>query len=464
MQEHHRDEPAGLRPAESSAAVRPAAADRAQIPVAVFVAGCAVLALGSSIAVGFEPRGQPWAAIILMAVLGIVAERLDMNLYGDSRVSVSALFMLTTAVALGPTAVVIVNVAVAAAGHLGHGRPPHKLIFNASVFVLAGLAAFSVYHATRAMTPFDGRHFDALAVVLAALADFAVNTVLVAVVVSLSSRLSPRKVWTEDFSWLLPHYAVLGVLAFVLTLAYRGFGMYGVLGFVAPALMTRFSMKQYVDRTERTVFELRSKNANIDSLRHELAEAYNETLSAFVAALDTRDTETQGHSTRVMELSLAIGALLGIETESREWLDLKHGAILHDVGKIGVPDAILRKAGALTPEEWVSIREHPMHGYRMLREVRFLESAAELVLCHHERVDGEGYPRRLKGDEIPLGARIFTVADTFDAITSARPYKPARPDAEACAEIARHSGTQFDARVVAALLQLKRGASRQKAA
>jgi len=302
-------------------------------------------------------------------------------------------------------------------------------------------------------SPYDGRPAQAVAMVAAAIANFGVSSLLVAMIIAYTGNLSIKNVWREKFAWLVPHYAAFGVLAFPLTLAYRELGVLGVLGLVAPVLMSRFTMKQYVERTERTVTELRMKQTEVEGLSDELANAYNETITALVSALDTRDVETHGHSLRVAEMSLALGRDLGIDENSREWLDLKHGALLHDVGKIGVPDAILRKPGSLTQDEWAAIREHPAHGYKMLHGVQFLAGAAELVYAHHERFDGEGYPRLLAGDNIPLGARIFAVADTFDAITSERPYKRARSVAEACAEIQRHSGTQFDPRVVDALFR-----------
>ncbi len=408
----------------------------------------------------FSPSGEEWLTIALITVLGMAAERLDINVYGEGRVSVSALFMVTAAVLFGPVAVLLVCPPVALAGHVRRGRPLYKLVFNLSVFVLAALASAYGYRLAESFMPHEARPLEMAAVITAALAHFGVSSVLVAAIIAYTGTLSMRRVWSEKFAWLLPHFVVLGFLAFLLTIAYREYAGYGLLGFTVPALMTRFTMKQYVDRTERTVRELREKHAEVEELSRELAEAYNETLTAFVSALDTRDVETHGHSARVAELSLEIGRAMGVKPNSREWLDLGHGATLHDVGKIGVPDAILRKPGPLTPDEWEVIRTHPMHGYRMLSGVRFLSSAAELVLCHHERFDGGGYPRRLKGEEIPLAARIFAVADTYDAITSERPYKAARSEAEACAEILRHSGTQFDPRVVEILLRLKSGSSK----
>ena len=430
------------------------AAVAARLPLAAEALIAAVAASVAAFIVVVQPDGvaRDVGALVLLALLGMAAERFDINLYEDSRLSLSAVFLVTAAIALGPGAVAVAGVAVALAGHAGRGRAFYKLLFNISTFVAAGLASAYVYRAMGAAAP-EGRIFDAGSAILAAGANFAVASVLVTLAVAASGGGTVRAIWAEKFAWLLPHFVLMGFLAFILTMAYGAFGLYGILGFVAPVLMQRFTMKQYVDRTGHTVRELREKNDRISELRTEVEEAYSETLDAFVSALDLRDTETHGHSTRVAELSLRIGEMLGVRA-GPEWFDLKHGAMLHDVGKIGVPDAILRKRGTLDEQDWEAIRQHPAHGYNMLKNVRFLAGAAELVLCHHERYDGKGYPRGLRGEEIPLAARIFAVADTFDAITSTRPYKPSFSVAHACREINAHRGTQFDPRAVDALLLL----------
>ncbi|MHB8376440.1 MAG: HD-GYP domain-containing protein [Dehalococcoidia bacterium] len=444
--------PLRLLEAEPAAGVH---GDALSARAVVLIAALDVAALVAAAHAAIVPGAVQVPLLLLMLSLGVLAERADINLYGDSRVSISALFLVTTAMILGPLAAVTVGLALAFAGHIERGRPAHKLAFNAGQFVLCGFASAWVYRAIVALAPEHRHLIEAAGGVAAGLADFAVASVLVTLIIAATGGGPMRTIWREKFAWLVPHFMLLGFLAFVLTVAYDGFGLYGLLGFVAPALMMRFTMKQYVDRTERTVRELHEKNERIEVLSADLREAYGETLTAFVSALDTRDAETQGHSQRVAELSLRIARVMGVVPGSQEWQDLEHGAMLHDVGKIGVPDAILRKPGPLDEEEWSFIRRHPAHGYYMLKGVRFLANAAELVLCHHERYDGGGYPRGLKGDEIPLAARIFAVADTFDAITSERPYKRAGPVAEACAEISRNSGTQFDPRVVAVLLHLE---------
>lgn len=201
--------------------------------------------------------------------------------------------------------------------------------------------------------------------------------------------------------------------------------------------------------------ELHEANIRISTMSEELQEAYQETLQAFASALDARDTDTHGHSVRVVRLSLAIAEQLTIQPDSETWRALKYGALLHDVGKIGVPDAILQKTGTLTTDEWRSMREHPARGHAMLQQVRFLRGGpAEVAFCHHEQYDGSGYPRGLTGAEIPLPARIFAVADAFDAMTARRPYRQHLGAEQAYQEIRRCSGTQFDPQVVEAFLRL----------
>jgi HD-GYP domain-containing protein (c-di-GMP phosphodiesterase class II) len=145
---------------------------------------------------------------------------------------------------------------------------------------------------------------------------------------------------------------------------------------------------------------------------------------------------------------------MGVVDGTQEWVDMQRGSLLHDVGKIGVSDTILLKPGKLTDDEWGLMRKHPEIGYNMLRQVKFLQGPAEIILAHHERWDGGGYPKGLHEDEILLGARIFTVVDTFDSMTSDRPYRKALSTLEAMNEIMRCSGSQFDPLVVEAFLDI----------
>lgn len=196
------------------------------------------------------------------------------------------------------------------------------------------------------------------------------------------------------------------------------------------------------------------RTTDLDRALEEVENSYRSTLKALVQALETRDFETHGHSERAVTFSLRLAYELGLDAEQMR--SLEFGAMLHDIGKIGVPDAVLRKPAALNEEEWAKMRLHPLHGQQILRGIPFLEGATRVVAQHHEKWDGTGYPLGLKGDEIDLNARIFAVVDAFDAIISDRVYRAGRSYEEALAEIERCSGKQFDPEVVAAFRRIPR--------
>ncbi len=197
---------------------------------------------------------------------------------------------------------------------------------------------------------------------------------------------------------------------------------------------------------------VREKTAELSRALHDLESTYSQTLWSLVAALDAREHETGDHSQRVVRYSLAVARRLGLA--ERELPDLGRGALLHDIGKIGVPDAILLKPGKLDEAEWREMKRHPQIGYDILRSIDFLARSAEMVLSHQERYDGCGYPRGLSREDIPIAARIFAVADTYDAMTSDRPYRKALLADAARAEIVRCAGSQFDPRCADAFLSM----------
>jgi hypothetical protein len=183
-----------------------------------------------------------------------------------------------------------------------------------------------------------------------------------------------------------------------------------------------------------------------------LEETLEQTIEGWARALDMRDRSTGGHTSRVTDLTLRLAQRLGVTSDQLP--HIRRGAMLHDIGKMVIPDSILRKPGPLTDEERVVMRRHVEHAYDMLWPIEFLRPALVIPAFHHERWDGGGYPRGLKGEEIPLPARIFAVADVYDAITSDRPYASAESQDAALAFISANSGSQFDGRVVEALLRL----------
>ena len=201
---------------------------------------------------------------------------------------------------------------------------------------------------------------------------------------------------------------------------------------------------------------IRRQQADLQGRTDELKSSYDSIVAVLCAALDLRDNVTHGHAKRVSELASVVAWQMGLRKEQLR--QIEKAAILHDIGKIGVADAVLSKAGPLDEIEWEEMKRHPELGYQILNGIDFLRDAAEVVYAHHERSDGTGYPRGLRGDEIPMGARIFAVVDAYDAMTSHRPYRKAQPHQKAIGEIIRNSGTQFDPEVVRAFMEAeKRG-------
>ena len=194
------------------------------------------------------------------------------------------------------------------------------------------------------------------------------------------------------------------------------------------------------------------RTSRLRATMHDLERSYDITLEAMGDALDLRDSETEGHSRRVTAYTVALAREIGLTPDALR--AIARGAFLHDIGKIATPDAILLKPARLTPEETAIMHQHCVRGYEMVHKIPFLVDAADLVYSHHENFDGSGYPRGLKGEEIALGARIFAVADTFDAMTSDRPYRHALSYEVARNEIDRCSGTQFDPQIVQTFLSM----------
>ena len=221
---------------------------------------------------------------------------------------------------------------------------------------------------------------------------------------------------------------------------------------VQRALEHRQALQESHNYQQNLEQVVRARTEMLRQAMDDLEHSYDVTLEALGDALDLKDSETEGHSKRVTAYTIALARAIGITPA--EIKVIARGAFLHDIGKMAIPDEILRKPGTLSPEEQEVMRDHCTRGYHMLRKIPFLAEAAEIVYAHQEHFDGGGYPTRIRGSEIPIGARIFAVADTLDAITSDRPYRRARSFDSARAEILRCSGTQFDPAVVEVFLKI----------
>jgi len=192
--------------------------------------------------------------------------------------------------------------------------------------------------------------------------------------------------------------------------------------------------------------KLVQERTKLQEAHSQLLHAYEATIEGWSRAMDLRDRETEGHSQRVMDLTLRLAMAHGMNSE--ELVHVRRGALLHDMGKLSVPDSILHKPDKLTDEEWAIMRTHPQLAYNMLHPIEYLRPALDIPYCHHEKWDGSGYPRGLKGEQIPLAARLFAVVDVWDALTSDRPYRRAWINENALAYIKEQSGKHFDPPIV----------------
>jgi diguanylate cyclase (GGDEF)-like protein/putative nucleotidyltransferase with HDIG domain len=395
----------------------------------------------------------------LLAVIALVAggQALSLELDGGS-ISVSAVGALAGAALFGFQAALPLAIAIAAVDWSARRTPAYQLLFNVGALSLASLAAAAVFQGGS-----DGGTIDTLVTAAAGLAAggiyFVVNTGLLAGAMALEGHDRWRRVWTERFSWLLPHYVAFGAVGGAIALSYDAIGLIGLAVFVLPLLLMRKTMAAYLGHTEKSTKKLReaaetihNQNVSLEQANRLLKERSTAAMQSLSATVDARDAYTAGHSRRVQQLALAIGRELGL---SQAELDLLgHAALFHDIGKLAIPDAILLKPSRLSSDEWALMQRHAEEGARIIDRLGFLGDAVPAIRHHHERWDGDGYPDGLAGEEIPLGARIIHVADALDSMLTNRIYKAARPADEALEELRRGGGSQFCPRCVGALERL----------
>jgi putative nucleotidyltransferase with HDIG domain len=392
----------------------------------------------------------------LVAIVGLVGvgQALSLEVEQTGTISVSAVGALAGAAIIGPRAAIPLAITMSAIEWSTRRSVFHQLFFNVGVLSLASLAAAGIFS-----LHFDGplgTVFFIVASVAAGFAYFAINTGLLSLAVGVEGRENPWHVWRERFSWLTLHYVVYGVIAGVIYEAYKPIGIWSLVVFSLPLFLHRKTQEAYLKHTQRSAQKLRqaaetiqSQNVSLEQANRLLKERSTAAMESLSATVDARDAYTAGHSRRVQQLALAIGRELGLSQAELELLG--HAALFHDIGKLAIPDAILLKPASLTDEEWALMARHAEEGASIINRLGFLNDAVPAIRHHHERFDGQGYPDGLKGEDIPLGARIIHVADAFDSMLTTRVYRPARPANEALEELRRMAGTQFCPRCVGAL-------------
>jgi diguanylate cyclase (GGDEF)-like protein/putative nucleotidyltransferase with HDIG domain len=394
----------------------------------------------------------------LVAIIALVGAGQALALELDlGSISVSAVGAIAGAALFGPRAALALALTTAAVEWSARRQSLHHVLFNIGALSLASLAAVGAF----SLHAFDvqgdpGRMLTIVAGIAAGLAYFAVNMGLVSLATAVEGHERWLRAFQERFAWLVPHYLVYGFIAGVIFLGYESAHLWAFAVFAVPLFLMRKTQEAYLRHTQKSAQKLReaaqtiqTQNVSLEQANRLLKERSTAAMESLSATVDARDAYTAGHSRRVQQLALAIGRELGL---SQAELDLLgHAALFHDIGKLAIPDAILLKPAGLTDAEWSLMQKHADEGARIIDRLGFLNDAVPAIRHHHERFDGAGYPDRLKGEEIPLGARIIHVADALDSMLTTRNYRAARPVRDALQELREAAGSQFCPRCVAAL-------------
>jgi diguanylate cyclase (GGDEF)-like protein/putative nucleotidyltransferase with HDIG domain len=420
------------------------------LPLAARLFVCAVIVLGAGLLVTFFPIRSfefPWLFLLLLT-LSSVTSVFKVNLplaRSGSTMSVSYAVDFASLLLLGPNETMIVAAASAwsqCTFRIKERNPAYRTLFSMACLVITVQVAGWIYLGLGGKPGELDIWTLPKPLVGAATAYFLINTAMIATAIALSTRQSAVKIWNENFLWSAPSYFV-GAGAAALAV--------GVFSFVsvrwllplaaAPLYLTYRSYKVYLGRID-------------DEQRHvrEMADLHLATIEALALAIDAKDQTSQSHIRRVQLYAAALARALGMTENDIQ--GVKTAALLHDIGKLAVPEHILSKPGPLTPEEFQKIRAHPKVGADIISAVPCPYPVSPLILSHHERWDGKGYPAGLKGDEIPLGARILSVVDYFDALMAERPYHKAMGFDAAIGLLQQEAGKGLDPTVVDKFIEL----------
>jgi HD-GYP domain-containing protein (c-di-GMP phosphodiesterase class II) len=397
---------------------------------------------------------DPVMFVVILVLVG-VAQRNPVVLFRSSAISVAFAVKIAAYVLFGtPVALWATVVVVAVNAYTPKPKPARKVLFNFGGMMLSTYLASTTYQLVGGMVPPGEFVPTMLAVAVSAAVYFVVNSVLTAAVITLTSSSRFVDVWVQNFAWMPVNYLATAVNGAALALAYESLGVIGVIVFVLPLGIAWYSFRLYMMKStqvrERNR-ELVSMNENLHRTTERLEASHVSVIAALLGSLAAKERSAHVHSDATMQHALAVAKALGLGPDEIAAVNL--GTLFHDIGKIGIPEHILQKPSALTKEEWAEMKTHPVIGANLIGEVPNLERIRPIVLAHHEHYDGSGYPNGLKGDEIPLAAQIIAVADTYEAMTSTRPYRPALGHAEAVAELRRVAGSQLNPIVVEAFIR-----------
>lgn len=389
---------------------------------------------------------------ICYLLIALLASSMKVRLPGmETTMSVHFLFVLLGALELSlPETLVIGSSGVLAQCVWKTKEPPQalKVSFNVSSSLIATWATFVAYHISIGML----HNSLPLLLIVAAITYFVANTILVAIVIALSESRSVRHVWSETYFWSLPFYLVGAAIVGLIHFSMRFIGWQSSL-LVLPIMYWIYrSYQLYLGRLEDEKRRVEIEEMHVRAEKRHVEEVcalHLRTIEGLALAIDAKDHTTHSHLHRVRTYAVEIAKDMGLSDSELD--ALRAAALLHDIGKLAVPDHIISKPGRLTPEEFEKMKIHPIVGAEILEKVAFPYPVAPIVRSHHERWNGQGYPDGLKGEEIPIGARILAAVDCLDALASDRQYRKALPLDEAMAQVAAESGRSFDPRVIEVL-------------
>jgi diguanylate cyclase (GGDEF)-like protein/putative nucleotidyltransferase with HDIG domain len=383
-------------------------------------------------------------------VIAVLASTMKVGLPGiEGTMSVHFLFVLLGILELSLPETLAIGCVAALVQTLwrpAHPPKPVKVVFNVlSMTSNAICLTYFAYHLSGGLL----KNSTPLLLVVAACAYFLSNTVLVSVVIALTEKRSLRRTWTETYFWSFPYYLVGAALVGFVSFSNRFIGWQSSLLILPVMYWIYRSYYLYLGRLEDEKKRVEVEKLQVEAeKRHveQISALHLRTIEALALAIDAKDHTTHEHLHRVRTYALEIATELGLDEQDSD--ALRAAALLHDIGKLGVPDHIISKPGRLTPEEFEKMKIHPVVGADILERVAFPYRVAPIVRSHHEKWDGTGYPDGLKGEEIPIGARILAAVDCLDALASDRQYRKALPVDEAMKEIAEKAGTSFDPKIV----------------
>ncbi len=372
--------------------------------------------------------------LVFFGILALFSESLKVNLPKGGYVTVTFAVLYACILLFGTAVAAFVTIiGIVISNFITREKKPwYKLMFNCGQYVICVTITHFTYISTGGVTgKVDPLNIAPL--FIAAISFFLVNQTAITIILALVEGVSPWGVWITNLKWTLPNYFTLSLISILMAGIYSRAGYWGVSLFFGPLLLARFVFKSYM----------------------EARQVYLDTLEALASALDAKDTYTRGHSERVAGYAVEIARELKWPEDQIETLE--NTALLHDIGKIGVDGELLNRKGKLTRSEYDMIKLHPAIGANILKEIHDLGIAIDYVRHHHEKYDGSGYPDRLQGETIPLGARIITLADSFDAMTSGRSYREKMDIEEALEEVKRSTGTHFDPRLAETFIRCWQG-------